>query len=83
MELIAAAVDDIEAVLERGDVDGIDTGKLRNLLKGVSASKLDVGEATSLRNVGLRVWNVSVQIAQKHSTAMLANVKVCNSISLI
>lgn len=76
MELLASAVDDLESVLERSDTDSVDPGKLRNLLKSVSAATLEVSEATTLKNLGLKLWNVSVQLAQKHSSASLLNVKV-------
>ena len=76
MELLASAVDDLESVLERNDTEGVDPGKLRNLLKTVSSSTLEASEVSTLKNLGLRLWNVCVHLAQKHSAATLLNVKV-------
>ncbi len=76
IDAIAAAVEDLESTTQGNDVDSIDPNKLRNLLKDAGASKLELNEATTLKNLGLRIWNVCIQSAIKHSTAVLVTVKV-------
>lgn len=77
MDAFVSAVDELEASVERNDVESVDINKLRNLLKAVGDG-VNTDDATTLKNLGLRIWNACVNLSKSQTFSIVNIVKVNN-----
>lgn len=79
MNAFESGVIELEAAVERNDLEGVDPNNLRGLLKalrpGLSSESAD--STTQLQNLGSRIWNACVKLNNTISFN-LVNVKVSN-----